>query len=104
MERQQILHCPTCQSLPRVLYVSGPFGQAEYASIALSRRVSHDDGTFGGVVVASLRLSYFRDLLGQLAVGPHGTISVLRNDGTVFMRLPFDRQRHWPCRGAGYAG
>ena len=85
-------------------YVSEPFGQAEYASIALSRRVSHDDGTFGGVVVASLRLSYFRDLLGQLAVGSHGTISLLRNDGTVFMRLPFDRQRHWPCRGAGYAG
>ena len=26
------------------LLVSGPFGQAEYASIALSRRVSHDDG------------------------------------------------------------
>ena len=73
------------------LYVSEPFGQAEYASIALSRRVSHDDGTFGGVVVASLRLSYFRDLLGQLAVGPHGTIAVLRNDGTVIMRLPFDR-------------
>ena len=73
------------------LYVSEPFGQGEFASIALSRRVSHDDGTFGGVVVAALRLSYFRDLLGQLAVGPHGTISVLRNDGTVFMRLPFDR-------------
>ncbi len=73
------------------LYVSEPFGQAEYGSIALSRRVSHDDGTFGGVVVASLRLGYFRDLLDQLAVGPHGTISVLRPDGTVVMRLPFDR-------------
>jgi signal transduction histidine kinase/DNA-binding response OmpR family regulator len=73
------------------LYVSEPFGQAEYASIALSRRVSHDDGTFGGVVVASLRLSYFRDLLGQLAVGPPGTIAVLRTDGTVIMRMPFDR-------------
>jgi signal transduction histidine kinase/DNA-binding response OmpR family regulator len=72
------------------LLVSGPFGQAEYASIALSRRVSHDDGTFGGVVVAGLRLGSFRDLLGQLAVGSHGTISLLRNDGTALMRLPFD--------------
>ena len=73
------------------LYVSEPFGRAEYASIALSRRISHDDGTFGGVVVAGLRLSYIHDLLGQLAVGPHGTISVLRTDGTVVMCLPFDR-------------
>ncbi len=73
------------------LYISEPFGQAEYAGIALSRRISHDDGTFGGVVLAGLRLNYFRDLLGQLAVGPHGTISVLGPDGTVVMRLPFDR-------------
>ena len=70
--------------------VSGPFGQAEYASIALSRRVSRDDGTFGGVVVASLRLSSFRDQLGQLAIGSHGTIALLRNDGMALMRLPFD--------------
>ena len=81
-----------------------PFGQAEYASIALSRRISHDDGTFGGVVVASLRLSYFRDLLGQLAVGSHGTISVLRTDGTVVMRLPFDRNDIGRIAASGCAG
>src|SRR3984885_1658211 len=90
MGQPPILHGTTRQSSLGLL-VSEPFGQAEYASIALSRRVSHDDGTFGGVVVASLRLSYFRDLLGQLAVGPHGTIAVLRTDGTVIMRMPFDR-------------
>jgi signal transduction histidine kinase len=73
------------------LFVSRPFGQDKYASVALSRRLTHADGTFAGVVVASLRLSYVLDLFRQAGVGPHGSITLLHNDGTMLMRLPFDR-------------
>ena len=73
------------------LFISRPFGQDKYASVALSRRLTHADGTFAGVVVASLRLNYVLDLLRQEGVGPHGSITLSSNDGTVLMRLPFDR-------------
>ncbi len=38
-----------------------------------------------------MRLAYFRDLLNRLELGPHGFAALLHDDGTVFMRLPFDR-------------
>ena len=73
------------------LYVGRTFGQDEYAGVTLSRRISHPDGTFAGVVVAGLRLSYLRTLLDALQVGPHGTVRLLRSDGMVLMSQPFDR-------------
>jgi signal transduction histidine kinase len=72
------------------LYAGRPFGHGEYLSIPLSRRVAHDDGTFGGVVVAGFRLNYVRELFQQLTLGAHGSIALLRSDGRVLMRLPFD--------------
>jgi signal transduction histidine kinase/CheY-like chemotaxis protein/HPt (histidine-containing phosphotransfer) domain-containing protein len=75
------------------IYVGRPFPttQEDRASITLSRRVSHADGTFAGVAVMGLRLGYFRDLFAHLAPGRHGTITLLRSDAVVLMRLPFDR-------------
>lgn len=73
------------------LYVSAPFGEGEYASVALSRRWTHDDGTFAGVVVAGLRLNYLRELFANADVGARGAITLLRGDGIVLMRWPFDR-------------
>jgi signal transduction histidine kinase/DNA-binding response OmpR family regulator len=75
------------------LYVSRPFAiaQEENASVAISRRISRADGTFAGLAVAAMRLSYVRDLFSRLAFGPHGSITLWRTDGTVLMRLPFDR-------------
>jgi len=75
------------------LHVSRPFatGQEDFVSIAFSRRIAHPDGSFAGVAVASLRLGYVRDLFSRLALGPHGSVTLLRSDGTVLMRRPFDR-------------
>jgi signal transduction histidine kinase/DNA-binding response OmpR family regulator len=75
------------------IYVSRPFAadHEELASISLSRRIAHPDGTFAGVAVAGVRLGYFRDLFSRLTVGPHGSITLLGSDGVVLMRMPFDR-------------
>ena len=43
-----------------------------------------------GVVAGSIRFSYFHDLFGRLNLDPDDVISVLRRDGTVMMRTPFD--------------
>ena len=75
------------------LYIGRPFAttEDETAGIPISRRMSHPDGTFAGVVVGGMRLAYFRDLFKRLDLGAHGSIALLRTDGTYLMRLPFDR-------------
>ena len=47
-------------------------------------------GNFAGVVVMGARLAYFRDLLQHLELGSSNSAMLLREDGTVLMRLPFD--------------
>jgi len=73
------------------LYISRPFkGRLERREdrIALSRRLADKDGEFAGIVVGTLRLSFFRDLFSRLDVGQHGVITLARSDGTILMRHP----------------
>ena len=58
----------------------------------ISRRINDPDGEFAGVVVATLRLTYFRRLLAKLNIGQHGTITLLRSDGRIIYRTPFHRE------------
>ena len=73
------------------IFIGSPFGHDDSAGITISRRLSHPDGTFAGVVVAGLRLKYVRDLFERLPLGPHGSITLQRTDGTALMRRPYDR-------------
>lgn len=57
--------------------------------VGISRRLSHPDGSFAGVVVASLRLSFFEELFKNAALGPNGNITLARTDGTLIMRWPY---------------
>ncbi len=57
--------------------------------VGLSRRLSHPDGSFAGVVMASLRLTYFQQLFQQAVLGPNGNITLSRDDGVVLMRWPY---------------
>lgn len=59
-------------------------------TVALSRRYNKPDGSFGGVVVGSLRLDYFHQLFSRLNLGSRGAVSLFRTDGTVLMREPYD--------------
>jgi diguanylate cyclase (GGDEF)-like protein len=72
------------------LFISRPtLHQGAYA-IVLSRRITGADGRFLGVVAGSIRFSYFHELFGRLQLDPDDTIAVLRRDGTMIMRTPFD--------------
>ena len=72
------------------LFIGRPgLHQGAYA-IALSRRITSKDGAFHGVVVGSLRFSYFHNLFERLSLAPDDVISVIRRDGVVIMRTPFD--------------
>ncbi len=74
------------------LFIGRPFltDPGQTATIPISRRMSHPDGSFAGVVVGTIQLAYFRDLFAHLTLGPHATIALLRADGLILMRLPFD--------------
>ncbi|WP_213286919.1 diguanylate cyclase [Bradyrhizobium sp. sGM-13] len=72
------------------LYMSRPMLHRSAYSIVLSRRIADADGGFLGVVVGSIRFSYFHDLFGRLTLDPTDTITVLRRDRTIIMRKPFD--------------
>jgi diguanylate cyclase (GGDEF)-like protein len=72
------------------LFISRPMLHHGAYAIVLSRRITGADGSFLGVVAGSIRFSYFHDLFGRLHLGTDDTITVLRRDGTVIMRTPFD--------------
>jgi diguanylate cyclase (GGDEF)-like protein len=72
------------------LFISRPGLHRGAYSIVLSRRISDAEGHFLGVVAGSIRFSYFHELFGRLHLGQDEIITVLRRDGTVIMRTPFD--------------
>jgi diguanylate cyclase (GGDEF)-like protein len=72
------------------LFISRPTLHRGAYAIVLSRRITGADGGFLGVVAGSIRFSYFHELFGRLHLGSDDTIAVLRRDGTVIMRTPFD--------------
>jgi diguanylate cyclase (GGDEF)-like protein len=75
------------------LYISRPFLSrlaTDGLRIALSRRLSHPDGSFAGVVVGTLRLSYFQRLFAGMNLGNDGSMALMLADGTILMRRPYD--------------
>ena len=99
------------------LHMSRPMLRRSAYSVVLSRRINDSDGGFMGVVVGSIRFSYFHELFGRLTLNPGDTITVLRRDRTIIMRTPFDievigknlaERPSWRAdnlkQGAAYAG
>jgi len=74
----------------RGLFISKPMLHRGAYSIVLSRRITDIEGNFAGVVVGAIRFAYFHELFGRLHLNPDETITVIRRDGVVIMRAPFD--------------
>lgn len=74
------------------LFIGQPFGRSSegFAFFPVSRRLTGSDGTFAGIVVMSVKLAYLRELLSNLKPGAGDSITLLRDDGTILMRLPFN--------------
>ncbi|WP_244869952.1 sensor domain-containing diguanylate cyclase [Paraburkholderia aspalathi] len=75
------------------LYISDPFFsrlRGGSPSIGLSRRISHPDGSFAGIVLLAVNIEYFHNLFAGLSLGPHGSMSLIGNDGVMIMRQPYD--------------
>lgn len=57
--------------------------------LPFSRRINKPDGSFGGVVMGSVKLSYFTHLFSQIDLGRYGAINLYLRDGTRVMREPY---------------
>lgn len=75
------------------LFVSKPVrsrtGNGEW-SIALGRRLSNPDGSFAGVVVGAVRLSYILSLYTRLRLPPESSLTLFDLAGATVLREPFD--------------
>jgi PAS domain S-box-containing protein len=57
--------------------------------IPISRRFNHPDGSFAGVVLATLSVSAFQQYFGTLDIGATGAIRVLTRNGALLVEQPF---------------
>lgn len=57
-------------------------------SILLTKRISKQDGSFGGVLVASIDSDYFSSFYNRFQLGSGGAICLIRSDGVVLDRWP----------------
>ncbi len=74
------------------LFISRPvFGRASGKwSIQLSRRISAPDGSFAGIMVASLDPFYFSHTFDDLDIGPRGLVAIYGRDGILRARSALD--------------
>jgi diguanylate cyclase (GGDEF)-like protein len=57
-------------------------------NITVTHRINRSDGSFGGVVVASVSMKYFQELFEQMQAKSGGVMALLADDGTILARSP----------------
>ena len=73
------------------IFIGGRFSvdNPQAVGFTVSRRMSDGEGNFSGLVVMGVRLAYFRELLSSVEISPNQSVMLLRDDGSILLRLPF---------------
>ena len=73
------------------IFIGGRFSvdNPQAVGFTVSRRMSDGEGNFAGLVVMGVRLAYFRELLSSVEISPNQSVMLLRDDGSILLRLPF---------------
>ena len=58
--------------------------------IPVTRRIDHPDGSFAGVVLATVDMTYFQRFYDTFGIGKGGAILLASADGVLLARRPFD--------------
>jgi PAS domain S-box-containing protein len=58
--------------------------------VTVSRRLNHPDGSFAGVVLATLDVSFFSEFYRRFNVGEQGTIVLVQEAGPTLARFPHE--------------
>jgi diguanylate cyclase (GGDEF)-like protein/PAS domain S-box-containing protein len=59
-----------------------------HSTIILSKRISREDGSFGGVLTAAIDSDYFDSFYNRFQLGSGGAICLIRSDGILLARWP----------------
>ncbi|MCA1855478.1 sensor domain-containing diguanylate cyclase [Massilia oculi] len=59
--------------------------------IPVSRRLQDADGRFSGVVLATIKVDFFRRIYEKIALRPGGKLILALKDGTQLLAIPFSR-------------
>ncbi|WP_277188691.1 sensor domain-containing diguanylate cyclase, partial [Caballeronia sp. BR00000012568055] len=76
------------------LFISKPYlsnARSGIPLIALSRRITQADGSFGGIALIVINLGYFQQLVDDIKLGPQGAATILQVDGFIIARNPRPR-------------
>lgn len=57
--------------------------------IPVSRRLNNPDGSFAGVLLGTVKVSYFVDYYGDFRIDDRGALVLAMRDGTILVRRPF---------------
>ena len=58
--------------------------------VPVSRRINKPDGSFGGVVLATVDIGFFEAFYNNLQIGNAGAVALVLNSGVMLIRRPFD--------------
>ncbi|RSZ56247.1 GGDEF domain-containing protein [Massilia atriviolacea] len=61
--------------------------------LPVSRRLENKDGSFAGVALATIQLSFFRTFYDSFDIGNYGTITLSTDTGALVMRRPFQQEQ-----------
>jgi diguanylate cyclase (GGDEF)-like protein/PAS domain S-box-containing protein len=80
------------QSTVRDIFIGQPVRSSVNGEwiITVSRRFNHPDGSFAGVVFATIGAKYFSEFYRQFDIGPNSAIVLLNANGIVIARSPDD--------------
>jgi len=56
----------------------------------ISQRLNDAHGNFAGIAECTISVAYFKRLYGAVQLGPNGLIDLIRDDGIMLVRTPFD--------------
>ena len=78
------------QSTDRAVFIGRPVmsSMTGKSVVTLSRRFNRADGSFAGIVIASIGSEYFSEFYSHFDIGESGTISLISSDGTILARVP----------------
>jgi PAS domain-containing protein len=57
-------------------------------AVYLARRLAAPNGTFRGLIIGAMELSYFEDYFASILLGEDSSISLVRDDGVLLIRYP----------------
>jgi diguanylate cyclase (GGDEF)-like protein/PAS domain S-box-containing protein len=71
-------------------YVSAPVRNRGTGTwtIYLARKIAAPDGTFLGLILGAVELSYFEKFFGSIVLREHSSIALMRDDGVLLTRFP----------------